>query len=233
MALKRSLESIQPGSPAKKRHISYSKPPQTPFASCSGTWPSTPKTPYPLYPSDSPTNPFGRKHIQRLSYTLPPATSFSRHLALRFQFVRRGVSPRQGGIYRVVQVPLSYTFVHLRCLIAYLFNGARQIGNDIDEHWFEIKRDTTMFSPLYKPGEIKTGQTWAKLSTVKDPCRYNFEQRLEDDEEEDELDNEGSESIPSDSEDWQWEDEGETKLGHAWPAGIDLDRGIIYVGGQP
>jgi hypothetical protein len=78
-------------------------------------------------PLDSPTNPFGLKR-SLAALELPRVTSFGKHICLRFQLVdtRPGhnVSFRRRdktGVYRVVQVPLNYTFRHLHKLILYLF----------------------------------------------------------------------------------------------------------------
>jgi len=78
---------------------------------------------------DPPTNPFGRIRRLRHNTTLPPPTSFAKHLPLRFQlmhFHADGRDSKRDGVYRVVQVPLNYTLAHLRKLIAYDFDPARQ-----------------------------------------------------------------------------------------------------------
>lgn len=175
--------------------------------------------------------------------SLPPISSFSKHIALRFQFVRRGptISPRQGGVYRTVQVPLNYTLVHLKCLIAFLFNTPASYHRNVainganDDHLFEVKSKVTMYSPLYKPGQIRSGHTTVKLSNVRDPCRWRSQYGYANDSEEDELNdseedreevNEDGESAEEDS---KWEDEEDYTLGHVWPEGLDVHRGLIYV----
>ncbi|TFK41594.1 hypothetical protein BDQ12DRAFT_678216 [Crucibulum laeve] len=248
MAFKRplDLDSNSPLRSRKRRHLSL---PHTPLPNASSSLssssstitfatPRTPHTSYPLRPFDSPTNPFGRKRTQTLIRTLPPPTSFSKHLALRFQLVRSGLSPKQGGVFRIVQVPLSYTFSHLRSLIAFLFGGV--LSSDQD-HLFEVKKDVMLYSALYKPGQIKQGKTWTKLSTVRDPCLYrpdsfnnalmgddedlHMEKQLEDalhEKEEDE------EAAMEESEEWTWHDETEFSLGSAWPHGVETERAIVY-----
>ncbi|KAL0577962.1 hypothetical protein V5O48_004034 [Marasmius crinis-equi] len=111
-----------PGSPTIARGYKYSFP-DTPSNSSPSTSPSLATTPYPLAPYDSPSNPFGRR--RSLVVMLPPQTSFRRHVPLRFQFIHSGSGAKWkgGGVYRVVQVPLSYTFRHLRILISWLFGG--------------------------------------------------------------------------------------------------------------
>ena len=218
---------------SKRRHVSF---PQTPVTSAPYSTPSrTPYTPYPLRASDSPSNPFGRKRTQRLIHTLPAETSFSKHLALRFQLVRRGVGPKQGGVYRVVQVPQSYTFTHLRCLISFLFGVRSHGGGPEDEHLFEIKKKVALYSARHKPGQIKAGKTWAKLSSVQDPCRWRsmYERdALEDDEEDEEVDENEETEVELEGDEggeWKWEDEEVFTVAHAWPEGVDTERGIIYV----
>ncbi|KAG6907814.1 hypothetical protein DXG01_007296 [Tephrocybe rancida] len=194
-------------------------------------------TPYPSRPLDSPTNPVGRKRTQNLAHSLPAPTSFSKHLPLRFQFIRPGVSPRMGGIYRTVQVPLSYTFVHLRCLIAFLFGGG--FGDEReDRHLFEVKKKMLMYAQTYKPGQIKQGFTAFKLSTARDPCRYKpevdednlFDDDLARGKVEADLPQVVSDSDESENEGptWKWELEEEFTIGHAWSKGPDLAAGIIY-----
>ena len=251
---RRAEESPQSPSTSKRARRAYFS--QTPaFSSSSPIYgkntfatPRTPYTPYPLRPSDSPSNPFGRKRTQNLIQSLPPTTSFSKHIALRFQFVRRApnISPRHGGVYRIVQVPLNYTLVHLKCLIAFLFdtpasyhrNGT--IHGTNDDHLFEVKSKVTMYSPLYKPGQIRSGHTTIKLSNVRDPCRWRSHYGYGNDSEEDELDdseedkvkvNEDSDEVGPEEEqdDWKWEDEEDYTLGHVWPSGLEIHRGLIYV----
>ncbi|KAF5350974.1 hypothetical protein D9756_008358 [Leucocoprinus leucothites] len=242
MPLKRPHDSTPLDARDKKRLHSVSLP-VTPAAShISFSTPlKTPHTPYPPHPFDSPGNPFGRKRIKHLTRALPESTSFSKHLPLRFQFIRTGsASTRQGGVYRVVQVPLSYTFIHLRCLIAWLFSGLPGHGG-VDEHLFEVKKDVSIYSHLYKPGQVKSGQTWVKLSSSQDPYRYRQGYFNDDEEEreEDQLASDAEEGFgeeedgledceDEEQEDWKWEDEDDFTLVHAWPKGPELGRAIIY-----
>ncbi|KAF8223448.1 hypothetical protein L208DRAFT_1411828 [Tricholoma matsutake] len=218
--------------PIKLRNLSL---PHTPLPKSSYSS-STTRTPFPSRPFDSPSNPFGRKRIRALTHTLPPPTSFSQHLPLRFQLVRPGISPRLGGVYRVVQVPLSYTFVHLRCLIAFLYGGGCVVDNE-DRHLFEVVKRAAVYNQSYKPCQIKSGVTVVKLSSVRDPCRY----RPEGDEDAlgdgdgDANVGEGDESEAERTDDceegkgWIWAEEEDFTLAHAWPRGGDISRGIIYV----
>lgn len=253
------------GPPTKRRHLYSSVTFALSSPSSSSTF-NTPRTPYPyshITPSDSPTNPFGRKRA--LNLILPRATSFSRHLPLRFQLVR-GVGGRdKEGVYRVVQVPLSYTFRHVHKLLLFLFGGhslpaaatgsenavaptrklTRARGRTIEGkgkeknvtpdpepgHLFEVQKSITMYSPTYKAGQIRDARTWAKLSSVRDPYRY----QANNDAVCHELDVEtGAQNqdgpLEEDEEDvWRWEAEEDFTLSHVWPKGGDLTRGITYV----
>ncbi|KAG6813053.1 hypothetical protein H0H92_014325 [Tricholoma furcatifolium] len=221
------------GEPPAKRRFTLPQTPQSQRAS-SSTSVQTPftSTPLPSRPFDSPTNPLGRKHTRTLIHSLPAPTKFTRHLPLRFQFVRPGVSPRMGGIYRIVQVPLSYTFVHLRRLIAFLFGDG--FGDEReDRHLFEVKKKVSLYSLTYKPGQIKEGITAFKLSTARDPCRYKpelEEDALEDDEiiEDNPQANSDADEVAEEEPAWTWELEESFTLGNVWSRGLDLGLGIIY-----
>ncbi|KAF9482713.1 hypothetical protein BDN70DRAFT_918932 [Pholiota conissans] len=233
-------------SPCKRarRDTAESLFPQTPASSSSKlpfATPKTPYTPYPLHASDSPSNPFGRKRKERLVHSLPPISSFSKHISLRFQFVRRGVSPRQGGVYRIVRVPKNYTFTHLRALIAWLFDTPARYANGKageEEYLFVVNHKTTFYSPLYKPGQIKTGTPTVKLSNVRDPGKWSSGNGFGSDEEDElseeeggmdelasQLDCEDNEDV---DEEWKWSDEEDFTLGHAWHRGIDPQISILY-----
>ncbi|KAH6900906.1 hypothetical protein BKA70DRAFT_1312916 [Coprinopsis sp. MPI-PUGE-AT-0042] len=208
-------------------------------------------TPLPPKAFDSPTNPFSRIHTQSQIRRLPQPTSFKYHLPLRFQFFRKDVRDLDGDVFRVVQVPLSFTFTHVRCLVAFLFGsrikeGREGKGRGEEDHLFELRKD---IQPPKIPepdsdeeeeteeeekgvqgseaGRVRGGRVWAKLSTTRDPCRWRAgKEEMEDDDDEDdeELQEEDDENEP-----WMWKDEDETTLGHAWPHGMDITRGIIYI----
>ncbi|KAF9523272.1 hypothetical protein CPB83DRAFT_863147 [Crepidotus variabilis] len=193
--------------------------------------PATPYTPFPLHPSDSPSNPFKKKKNVE---TLPPISSFSKHIALRFQMHRRGVGFQKGGVHRIVQVPLNYTFTHLRALISWLFDTPVKCTNGKggeEEYLFEVKKSIVAESMFTKPGMIRSGTTTIKLSNTRDPWRKRYGCDLD---EEDELINEESETDAdedADEEDpgeWVWQDEEEYTLGHVWITGVRADRGVIY-----
>ena len=241
-----SALSYTPSRGPKRRQLTGSLPPSSPVASSSAV--TTPRTPAYNWkvPADSPTNPFGR--IRRLTQgtTLPRPTSFSKHLPLRFQFIHPRVDGREidrDGIYRIAQVPLNYTLAHLRKLIEYIFDPAkdaeivepyslrrasRRTSNVSSSskgklvelgdpgHLFEIQRKVKMGCA----GQIKEAQTWAKASTVRDPYHYPGN----DSEDSLWLDDDGA------GEEWKWEAEEDFTLSKVWPKGGDLARGIVYVG---
>jgi hypothetical protein len=88
------------------------------------------------------------------------------------------------------------------------------------------------YSVTYKPGQIKNGKTWAKLSSTRDPCRWRAEENEidedDDDEDIDEAEEAGRDFGEGDDE-WEWKDEEDFTLGHAWPDGLNESRGIVYV----
>jgi hypothetical protein len=220
-----SPASSTPPHPAHKRRrlspsITSSSPSQpTPFS-----------TPYNI-PSDSPTNPFGRFRSHILS--LPKPTSFSRHLPLRFQLIRGKGGEKGEGVYRIVQVPLNYTFKLLLKLVLFLFGGHPKVdlgsssskktgrkealknrgtesGDGGQKCVFEVQEGITMHRETHRPGQIRSAKTWVKVCPARD--------ELDEDEEGDEFER-----------DWSWRSEDDFTLSHVWPKGGDLERGITYV----
>ncbi|KAJ7319107.1 hypothetical protein DFH08DRAFT_891550 [Mycena albidolilacea] len=190
----------------------------------------------PSCPSDSPSNPFGRTHTWNLLQTLPPPTSFSKHLPLRFQYIKRGVSRENlEGIYRIVQVPQSYTLVHLRSLIGFLFGGAYgQIPPDDDDedvpgHVFELKNDMSLYPSSIRPGQIMCGNTWTYSSNALDPYLYYPDWEPEDSPE-DSPATKTPENIEEDVDDERkWTAEEDLTVAHVWIEGGDISRGVVYV----
>ncbi|THH18852.1 hypothetical protein EW146_g2209 [Bondarzewia mesenterica] len=253
------LDSSSPPTPAKRPYlVTPLKPKSTPRASSSVL--STPYTPYTPYsvsiPSDSPTNPFGFKHRSQ-KLTLPKSTSFSKHLALRFQIVKspelpvfRQPPPRpkfgpqriqddqvlpydEQGIYRIVQVPLSYNFRHLHKLILFMFNGdpnpkSASRSPTKPGYLFEAQDKVIMCDQLEKPGQIEKSRTWAKLSRAQDP--YYSAQSIMDLVETAEQADALKDAFDVEGDDWRWEGEEDFTIGHVWTTrGGDLDHAIIYV----
>jgi hypothetical protein len=143
-------------------------------------------------------------------------------------------------VFRVVRVPMNYTFAHLRCLIAWLFetpahyaNGKNGLG-DAEDYLFEVKTKAKLYSPLYKPGQLKGGVTTVKSSNVRDPGRWRSgcgngveEDELSESEDEEMVD--GESQVDAEEVDFTWVDEEDYTLAHAWPAGLVPTTGIIYV----
>ncbi|KAK0442085.1 hypothetical protein EV421DRAFT_1736335 [Armillaria borealis] len=245
MAPKHFLDdSSSPSHPPAKR-IHLTDAPETP---------RTPRTSYPFLPSssrssqclqsrplDSPSNPFGRKRTVALLSTLPSITSFGQHAVLRFQFIRPGTRREAEGVYRIVQVPLSYTFQHLKCLVSFLFGGDHEDTQkmvDMDQyedeergHFFEVRKKIVMYQPKYRQATIRSGEPWIRLSSAKDPYRYKADWDFDDDEDgESVCGSEKQEPSVDEDDAWRWEAEDELTLANLWPDSKhpDLNRGIIY-----
>jgi hypothetical protein len=92
---------------------------------------------------------------------------------------------------------------------------------------FEIKRKTQLYG-FHKPGQVKSGQTWAKLSSAKDPCRYRPESTLTK-EEGISSDQGAGGNEEEESGEWKWHAEEDFTLERAWPKGHELFRAIVYV----
>lgn len=249
--------SSEPGAyptPAKRRHLTSTpvrSPPRSSDCSLYSEY-STPYTPYAKsVPSDSPTNPFGfvRRHV-RLG--LPKETSYSRHLALRFQLVSAPdlppVRPRPRkanrvdhrgdsafweceGTYRIVQVPLNYSLAHIHALVLFLFNGDPSRAHNPPPpgeqgYLFEAKRDISYYHESWRPATLSGGTTWAKASRVQDPyySAKSFAELVE-------ASNSNADELPffEEDEDWSWENEDEFGLANVWPPGGDLSKAIVYV----
>jgi hypothetical protein len=197
-------------------------------------------------PSDSPSNPFGRKRT--ISLNLPPVTGFGKHLPLRFQFVDPNSRWKQDreGIYRIVQVPLTYNFTHLKYLIFYLFGGQYGLedrdGSELG-HSFHVVKGVTMWNQRYRLGMVRKSEPWICLSSAKDPYRYkkewDYKLRFEEEGDEDEGAREEEESCDGqdddDEEPVKWEAEEDFTLAHIWSWNKDKrpdDKfAIIYVCG--
>ncbi|KAI0766292.1 hypothetical protein BC629DRAFT_1539185 [Irpex lacteus] len=209
------------------------------------------RTPYSA-PTDSPSNPFGLKR-SLYALDLPKVSSFSRHTPIRMQVVIDGDTARRtrGGVHRVVQIPNNYTFRHLHKLILFLFASdidtpsskgkARATSTSTSTtwagHYFQVLKDVSLYPESKLPGVMKPdGTTYAKLSSVRDrklfrdlcdPSPFNattedasLPAMLEDEDTNANGDGERGE--------WTWEAEDDFTIGHVWPRGPEIDRGIIY-----
>jgi len=116
---------------------------------------------------------------------------------------------------------------------AHYANGKNGLG-DAEDYLFEVKTKAKLYSPLYKPGQLKGGVTAVKLLNVRDPGRWRsgYGNSLEEDELSESEDKEmvdGKSQADTEEVDYTWVDEEDYTLAHAWPAGLDPTTGIIYV----
>ncbi|KAG2139250.1 hypothetical protein DEU56DRAFT_324469 [Suillus clintonianus] len=259
MVLKRPLDAYENSASAsrgpKRRQLS-SLPPSSPFTSTSSLR-ATPRTPCSIrnwkVPSDSPTNPFGRIRRLTTSTTLPRPSSYGKHLPLRFQLIRPDGDGRshanKDGVYRVVQVPLTYTLGHLRKLIKFVFQPAKESEMGGSYHFRRAARHASI--PWYarhpssykgkepaldfdlEPGHLfevqkdieisRSGEIIRGMTTVKSSTLrdpYHYPGN-------------GSEGSLLDAEDgeddvWRWEAEEDFQLSQLWAPGGDIKKGIIY-----
>ncbi|KAI5823766.1 hypothetical protein K523DRAFT_357381 [Schizophyllum commune Tattone D] len=223
---KRRLSAGQLELPAKRRATSVPCTPQKPRPQRTSyvPRPSLDFSGLPENPLDSPGNPLGRHHVVKLSRRLPDPSSFGKHVVLRMQLVVHSAK-RVHPVYRVVQLPLNYTFTHLRALIAYLFGGPSD-GDDHSSgrHVFEVKRDVVMHSKK-RPGEIFSAVTTVKLSGSKHPFTHQDEEKVFDDDE-DKLQ----------EDDTRWEGEEDFTIAQVFPMGLNssdavkdsLTRAIVW-----
>lgn len=172
---------------------------------------------------------------------LPDETRFSQHIALRFQFTRKGDKPtrKAEGVYRIAQVPKSYTLLHLRYLISFLFasgskraKGYTHDDGGIPAHLFELKKKVELYSEDYRVGVIKKGETYVRASNVSNPYTYKEDLvDLDDDDPfvEEENDAASGSSTPQDAHaEWTWVSEEDLTIENVWPE-LDQTRGIVFV----
>ncbi|KDQ59975.1 hypothetical protein JAAARDRAFT_591811 [Jaapia argillacea MUCL 33604] len=157
-----------------------------------------------------------------------------------------GSAKDRDGPYRIVQVPANYTFKHLHKLLLFLFDlparsavsspSKSKLSDDDDlSHLFEVQKSIVTHSakPFSQPGHIKSGKTWAKLSSVRDPYARNISLQDAYDAPEDEDADGIFDDEEEESGEWSWENEDDFALGNVWPKGADQRRGIIYVSPLP
>ena len=142
--------SLSPPMPAKRRFLSQPIDP----SSSPSTSHSTPYTLpcHPLSspwafatPHDSPSNPFGLNRALR-ALALPRPSGFGKHLVLRMQLVSTADAPPRtrpsrryvDAPFRIVQVPLNYSFRLLHMLVLFLFASDARL---------QVKRRRRVFSP--------------------------------------------------------------------------------------
>jgi len=134
---------------------------------------------------------------------------------------------------------MNYTLAHLRCLIAWLFDTPVCYANeknglgDVEDYLFKVKSKVKLYSPLYKPGQLKGGVMAVKLSNVCDPGRWHsgYGNSLKEDELSKSEDKKivDSESQADMEVDYTWVNKEDYTLVHAWLADLDPITGIIYI----
>ncbi|KAF8500440.1 hypothetical protein F5888DRAFT_1633174 [Russula emetica] len=247
-----SSPSIPSSSPLKKIHTS------TPVSqSTASSLFSTPYTPsvYSI-PADSPTNPLGlKRRVNNL--TLPKATPFSKHVALRFQLITSSeVPPPKPSLWVTSSSSSpspSANVVHPRNPLAsqYASEGTYRIAQAPLSYTFRHLRALILFLFSGNPatwssvpdhlfavhhgisisarGEITRGGARVKLSSARDP--YYSSRSLADIVAAADARGEGEEDLEDEEEDasWRWEGEDDFILGHVWEVrSRDPKRGIIY-----
>ncbi|KAL4262796.1 hypothetical protein AB1N83_006501 [Pleurotus pulmonarius] len=224
------------GSSPSKYSVAYSSSARSSQASLRSVAKST--------PSDSPTNPFGLSRLSRLSKALPEVSSFAQHLALRFQLVQCYSSE---GVFRVVQVPLNYTFLHLHRLIYFLFGamGREQI-KIFDDDEQELRCGTSSIFTRNRKRKRSSDAAFEDedpghmFQVLKDLTMQLEKQKPGEirkgqvvaklsnayDDLEDDMD-----SVSNEAEDGYdtWRAEEDLHLSSVWPSGSSvLERGIVY-----
>ena len=250
------IESSSPDLPLKRIHTSTPGPGSTSSAL------STPYTPsvYSI-PADSPTNPLGlKRRVNNL--TLPKASPFSKHVALRFQLITPAPesapppkpslwntppvsSPATDSVYSKNPAAAQYTregtYRIVQVPLSYSIRFLRAVI------LFVFSGDPSviphapghLFSVQHgisigSPGEITRGRVRVKLSRARDP--YYSSRSLADLIAAADAQGQGEEDLEDEEEDasWRWEGEDDFTLGHVWDVrSRDPKRGIIYVRTPP
>ncbi len=108
-------------------------------------------------PHDSPSNPFGLNRSLR-ALTLPRPSGFGKHIVIRLQLVSTAEPPRTRGgpsrrhieaPYRIVQLPLNFSFRLLHMLILFVFASDARL---------RVKRKRRVFSPPSPIGRKSKGK---------------------------------------------------------------------------
>jgi hypothetical protein len=249
-----SSPSVPSSSPLKKIHTST---PASRKSTASSLF-STPYTPsvYSI-PADSPTNPLGlKRRVNNL--TLPKATPFSKHVALRFQLVTlsdapppkpslwvasssSSPSPSANVVHSTNPLATQYasegTYRIVQAPLSYTFRHLRALilfllsGNPAT--WSNVPGHLFAVHhgiSISSRGEITRGGVRVKLSRARDP--YYSSRSLADIIAAADARGEGEEDLEDEEEDasWKWEGEDDFILGHVWDVrSRDPKRGIIYV----
>jgi len=248
------VESSSPNLPLKR--INTSTPVAGSTTSSAFSTPYTPSV-YST-PADSPTNPLGlkrrvnnltlpkttpfSKHVAlrfqlitpAIENTPPPKPSLwntpvsSPETSTFYSKNPAAAQYAREGTYRVVQLPLAYSFRQLRAVILFLFSGDPSAPVRGPGHLFIVQHGVSIGSP----GEITRGRVRVKLSRARDP--YYSSRSLADliAAADAQGQGQGEEDLEDEEEDasWRWEGEDDLTLGHVWDVrSRDPKRGIVYV----
>ncbi|OSD08208.1 hypothetical protein PYCCODRAFT_396555 [Trametes coccinea BRFM310] len=268
-------DSSSPPLPASKRRFLTSSSPAGPSGSSPGTIRTTPlSTPYTLpyfrspfalsVPHDSPSNPFGLNRALR-ALTLPRPTGFSKHIVLRMQLVSTTASARRRRLssrrvlppempYRIVQVPLNYSFRLLHMLLLFLFasdarlrvrrpkgaaagtarkdTGASLRASTSKDAQESAESEGHLFEvfeniKLYA-NKYRPGVIKAGTGTLYARLSSTRERKLFPDEIAVDDENVFMTGDVDDDDGWVWEAEDDYLLSNVWSEGPDLKKGIIY-----
>ncbi|KAL0958053.1 hypothetical protein HGRIS_000230 [Hohenbuehelia grisea] len=168
------------------------------------------------------------------------------------------------GVNRIVQVPRNYTFLHVRRLIMFLFGGiggesieiecgdeqdidvprTRPKARDDNEPYvFEVFRNIDMYAPKARPGEIREGELWTRLSNAQEARKVEESQSGDTEEEINDFfrgstalrkvlasaSSQAPSTSDADIEECSWKSEDELDLFSIWPKGCNYhSRGIVY-----
>jgi hypothetical protein len=177
-------------------------------------------------------------------------------LPLRFQLIRPDGDGRshtnKDGVYRVVQVPLTYTLGHLRKLIKFVFQPAKESEMGGSYRFRRAARYASI--PLrerhpatssskgkqpalgfdHEPGHLFEVQKDIEISRSGEITSGKTTLKASTARDPYHYPGNGSEGSLLDAEDgeddiWRWEAEEDFQLSQLWAPGGDLEKGIIYV----
>ncbi|KAG8914270.1 hypothetical protein FRC02_005053 [Tulasnella sp. 418] len=109
-------------------------------------------------PTESPNNIFRIGNDERFAKLNAPKVlphGVKTYLELRFQL-------KHSNVFRLVQVPTSYTFQHLSSLICFLFGWESHYAPE-----WQLVKDTVLYPEGHEAGQIKSYRSWKDLRPLK------------------------------------------------------------------
>ncbi|KAG8911806.1 hypothetical protein FRC03_007325 [Tulasnella sp. 419] len=109
-------------------------------------------------PTESPNNIFRIGNDERFAKLNAPKVlphGVKTYLELRFQL-------QHSNVFRLVQVPTSYTFRHLSSLMCFLFGWESHYAPE-----WRLVKDTVLYSQGPEAGQIKSSRPWKELRPLK------------------------------------------------------------------